>query len=45
MKGVVLLLCYIVIGACFFVQRTPFNNQADVTNITLKPATNAVLSA
>uniref|UniRef100_A0A0R0J3N2 Vacuolar cation/proton exchanger n=1 Tax=Glycine max TaxID=3847 RepID=A0A0R0J3N2_SOYBN len=45
MKGLVLLLCYIVIGACFFVQRTPFNNQADVTNITLKPATNAVLSA
>ncbi|KAH1256645.1 Vacuolar cation/proton exchanger 3 [Glycine max] len=23
MKGLVLLLCYIVIGACFFVQRTP----------------------
>ena len=45
MKGLVLLLCYIVIGACFFVQRTPFNNQADVTNITLKPTTNAVLSA
>ncbi|KAL5142701.1 Vacuolar cation/proton exchanger 3 [Glycine soja] len=29
MKGVVLLLCYIVIGASFFVQRTPFNNQVD----------------
>nr|KYP34159.1 Vacuolar cation/proton exchanger 3 [Cajanus cajan] len=23
MKGLVLLLCYIIIGACFFVQRTP----------------------
>ncbi|XP_054784476.1 vacuolar cation/proton exchanger 3-like isoform X2 [Prosopis cineraria] len=23
MKGLVLLLCYVVIGACFFVQRTP----------------------
>ncbi|KAH1155292.1 hypothetical protein GLYMA_18G200500v4 [Glycine max] len=27
MKGLVLLLCYIVIGACFFVQRTPFNSK------------------
>ncbi|CAJ1805553.1 unnamed protein product [Sphenostylis stenocarpa] len=44
MKGLVLLLCYIVIGACFFVQRTPFN-QADVTNVMLKPDTNAVFSA
>ncbi|XP_061369228.1 vacuolar cation/proton exchanger 3-like isoform X1 [Gastrolobium bilobum] len=38
MKGLVLLLCYIVIGACFFVQRTPLD-QADVNNITLKSAT------
>ncbi|KAJ1375871.1 Sodium/calcium exchanger membrane region [Sesbania bispinosa] len=44
MKGLILLLCYIVIGACFFVQRTPFN-QADVTNMTLKSATAAVSSA
>lgn len=44
MKGLVLLLCYVVIGACFFVQRTPLN-QADVTNFTLKPATNEVLGA
>lgn len=44
MKGLILLLCYIVIGACFFVQRTPLN-QVDGTNVMLRPATNAVLSA
>ncbi|KAL9315342.1 hypothetical protein ACSQ67_016343 [Phaseolus vulgaris] len=44
MKGLILLLCYIIIGACFFVQRTPFN-QGDVTNVMPKPAINAVLSA
>ncbi|KAJ1396164.1 Sodium/calcium exchanger membrane region [Sesbania bispinosa] len=38
MKGLVLLLCYIVIGACFFVQRTPSSNQVDITNVMLKPA-------
>ncbi|KAG5042377.1 hypothetical protein JHK87_006292 [Glycine soja] len=37
MKGLVLILCYIVIGACFFVQRTP-PNQTNVSNITLKSA-------
>ncbi|XP_072070589.1 vacuolar cation/proton exchanger 3 isoform X2 [Arachis hypogaea] len=25
MKGLILLLCYVVIGACFFVQRTPLS--------------------
>ncbi|KAF7825544.1 vacuolar cation/proton exchanger 3-like [Senna tora] len=44
MKGLVLLLCYIAIGACFFVQKTPFNH-ADVSNITLKQATEAVFRA
>lgn len=44
MKGLILLLCYIVIGACFFVQRTPLNH-VDGTNVMLRPATNAVLSA
>ncbi|CAL0328291.1 unnamed protein product [Lupinus luteus] len=44
MKGFILLLCYIVIGACFFVQRSPLN-QAHVTSISLKPAINGVLSA
>ncbi|OIV98583.1 hypothetical protein TanjilG_12169 [Lupinus angustifolius] len=42
MKGFILLLCYIVIGACFFVQRSPLN-QVDI--ITLKSTTDAVLSA
>ncbi|XP_028770471.1 vacuolar cation/proton exchanger 3 [Neltuma alba] len=40
MKGLVLLLCYVVIGACFFVQGTP-PNQADVPNMILKSATEA----
>nr|AGI03021.1 calcium exchanger [Vigna unguiculata] len=40
MKGLILLLCYIVIGACFFVERTPLN-QGDVTNVM----PNGVLSA
>ncbi|PON35975.1 Calcium/proton exchanger CAX [Trema orientale] len=26
MKGIVLFLCYIIIAACFFVQKTPLNN-------------------
>ncbi|MED6145852.1 Vacuolar cation/proton exchanger 3 [Stylosanthes scabra] len=45
MKGLILLLCYVVIGACFFVQRTPLNQGNDVTNITFKSASDAVLSA
>ncbi|RDX75935.1 Vacuolar cation/proton exchanger 3, partial [Mucuna pruriens] len=44
MKGLVLILFYIVIGACFFVQRTP-SSQTNVPNITLKSATEAVLRA
>ncbi|XP_015960944.1 vacuolar cation/proton exchanger 3 [Arachis duranensis] len=43
MKGLILLLCYVVIGACFFVQRTPLN-QVNV-NITFKSASDAVLNA
>ncbi|KAL2337754.1 hypothetical protein Fmac_012200 [Flemingia macrophylla] len=38
MKGLVLLLFYIVIGACFFVQRTP-SDQLNVPNIVSKSAT------
>ncbi|MED6168652.1 Vacuolar cation/proton exchanger 3 [Stylosanthes scabra] len=45
MKGLILLLCYVVIGACFFVQRTPLNQGNNVTNITFKSASDAVLSA
>ncbi|CAK8541917.1 unnamed protein product [Lathyrus sativus] len=44
MKGLVLLLCYLVIAACFFVQRIP-NEPNDVHNITLKTVTDSVLSA
>ncbi|CAJ2670736.1 vacuolar cation/proton exchanger 3-like isoform X2 [Trifolium pratense] len=45
MKGLVLLLCYLVIGACFFVQRTPLNPNDVPNNITLKSFTDSVLSA
>ncbi|RZC29656.1 vacuolar cation/proton exchanger 3-like isoform X2 [Glycine soja] len=44
MKGLVLVLCYIIIGACFFVQRTP-SNQTNVPNITHKSTTEAVFRA
>ncbi|KAJ7961243.1 Vacuolar cation/proton exchanger [Quillaja saponaria] len=44
LKGLVLMLCYIVIAACFFVLRTPLN-QADISNVTVKPATDAILRA
>ncbi|TKY63496.1 Vacuolar cation/proton exchanger 3 [Spatholobus suberectus] len=44
MKGFVLILSYIIIGACFFVQRTP-SNQTNVPNITLKSATEGVFRA
>ncbi|GAB2217841.1 hypothetical protein Droror1_Dr00001053 [Drosera rotundifolia] len=33
MKGLVLLLCYIVIGACFFVVKTPLPNTDGVLNL------------
>nr|XP_043619599.1 vacuolar cation/proton exchanger 3-like [Erigeron canadensis] len=39
MKGVTLVLAYIVIGACFFVQRIPFD-ESDINN--LGPVGNAV---
>lgn len=44
LKGLILLLCYFVIGACFFVQRTP-NDPNGVNNITIKSVTDSVLSA
>lgn len=43
-KGLILLLCYIVIGACFFVQRLP-SDQINANNIMLKSVPNAALSA
>ncbi|KAF8042165.1 hypothetical protein BT93_A0701 [Corymbia citriodora subsp. variegata] len=42
MKGLVLLLCYVVIGACFFVLRTPFADQPNMNNLELKLPTEAV---
>ncbi|KAI9085125.1 hypothetical protein K1719_032941 [Acacia pycnantha] len=44
MKGFILLLCYVVIGACFFVQRTPFN-QAHLHEMVPNPAPNAIFKA
>ncbi|GFY93164.1 cation exchanger 3 [Actinidia rufa] len=38
MKGLVLLLCYIVIGACFFVYQTPLN-QGNAINLGVKAST------
>ncbi|XP_073149376.1 vacuolar cation/proton exchanger 3-like [Henckelia pumila] len=35
MKGLVLLLCYVVIGACFFVFKTPFINHERGANLEL----------
>ncbi|KAH7514622.1 hypothetical protein FEM48_Zijuj11G0108900 [Ziziphus jujuba var. spinosa] len=32
MKGFILLLCYVVIGACFFVNKSPLNNRATISN-------------
>ncbi|XP_062085168.1 vacuolar cation/proton exchanger 3-like [Humulus lupulus] len=46
MKGVVLFLCYIIIAACFFVQKTPLNNAA-LFNLgpELTPSSSGVLTA
>ncbi|WVZ17527.1 hypothetical protein V8G54_010509 [Vigna mungo] len=44
MKGLVLFLCYIIIGACFFVQRTP-SNQISASSIMLKSKREAVFRA
>ncbi|XP_030537218.1 vacuolar cation/proton exchanger 3 isoform X2 [Rhodamnia argentea] len=44
MKGLVLLLCYVVIAACFFVLRTPLN-QSNMNNVELKLPTEAVFRA
>ncbi|KAL3753645.1 hypothetical protein ACJRO7_000960 [Eucalyptus globulus] len=45
MKGFVLLLCYVVIGACFFVLRTPLTDQPNMNNLELKLSTEAVFRA
>ncbi|XP_050204617.1 vacuolar cation/proton exchanger 3 [Mercurialis annua] len=43
LKGLALLLCYIVIGACFFVSRTPLNT-GNAVNIAVNAAP-SILSA
>ncbi|KAJ9185356.1 hypothetical protein P3X46_004999 [Hevea brasiliensis] len=44
LKGLALLLCYIVIGVCFFLFKAPLN-QGNVINFGVKPATGAVLTS
>ncbi|KAI4328730.1 hypothetical protein L6164_021063 [Bauhinia variegata] len=44
MKGLILLLCYIAIGACFFVQRTPFNH-VNGSNMTIKTTIDPISTA
>ncbi|KAK6245059.1 hypothetical protein QUC31_011468 [Theobroma cacao] len=44
MKGLVLLLLYIVIGACFFVFKTPLN-QVNFTNSGIKTPTETIFRA
>ncbi|KAL2500537.1 Vacuolar cation/proton exchanger 3 [Forsythia ovata] len=42
LKGLVLLLCYLVIGACFFIFRTT-NNHADPVNISFRSSNEAIM--
>ncbi|KDP24456.1 hypothetical protein JCGZ_25020 [Jatropha curcas] len=44
LKGLALLLCYVVIGACFFVLKTPLSH-GNVTNFGIKAAPGIVLAA
>lgn len=44
MKGLVLLLCYIVIGACFFVIKTPLH-QGNAINMGVQSSSEGVLVA
>ncbi|KAI9154082.1 hypothetical protein LWI28_020683 [Acer negundo] len=44
LKGLVLLLCYVVIGACFFVVKSPLK-QANVVDLGLKSSTEAIFRA
>ncbi|CDP06489.1 unnamed protein product [Coffea canephora] len=44
MKGLVLLLCYVVIGACFFVSRSPLNQgPANVVDLGMKSSAHGIL--
>ncbi|CAI9782389.1 unnamed protein product [Fraxinus pennsylvanica] len=42
LKGLVLLLCYIVIGACFFISRTS-NNHADTVNQSFRSSDEGIM--
>ncbi|XP_027330726.1 vacuolar cation/proton exchanger 3-like [Abrus precatorius] len=42
MKGVILFLCYIVIGACFFVLKTPLTDQYPKINFGAEPSFEAI---
>lgn len=44
LKGLILLLCYIIIGACFFVSKAPFN-QPNSVNLGLPTSTEAAFRA
>ncbi|KAK1562892.1 hypothetical protein Q3G72_018647 [Acer saccharum] len=44
LKGLVLLFCYVVIGACFFILKSPLN-RANVVNLGLKSSTEAIFRA
>lgn len=44
MKGLVLIFCYVVIGACFFVLKTPQNN-TNVINLGGRPLDGTVFKA
>ncbi|KMS94736.1 hypothetical protein BVRB_015790 [Beta vulgaris subsp. vulgaris] len=43
MKGLVLLLCYFVIGACFLVLRTPLNQPPNILNVANTSVNNQIL--
>ncbi|KAK0585891.1 hypothetical protein LWI29_035868 [Acer saccharum] len=44
LKGLVLLFCYVVIGACFFILKSPLN-RANVVDLGLKSSTEAIFRA
>ncbi|KAG6744236.1 hypothetical protein POTOM_052949 [Populus tomentosa] len=44
LKGLALLLCYVVIGACFFLKKTPLND-GNVIDLGVKSAAGSVIAA
>lgn len=43
LKGLILLLCYIIISVCFFMMKTPLKNQSQITNMELQSSTGGAL--